>query len=98
MSDIKTTAIMTPAEYAADLGPPPERRQRALDGIRRNWRGQLRRAQLLGMTDQWISMETESRNLDMQPGMHLQILREYAAAGWRTREVDYAIYLPAAAE
>lgn len=97
MSDTKTTAIMTPAEYSAGVGLSPERRERALAAIRESWAGQHRRAQLLGLTDQWLALDT-SRNMDHTPAMYLQILREYAAAGWRTREVDLAIYLPAAAE
>lgn len=89
--------IMTPSEYTSSIGLSPERRERALASIRDSWAGQLRRAQLLGLDDQWVPMET-TRNIDAQPAMYLLVLREYGEAGWRTREVDLAIYLPAAAE
>ena len=95
MSDTDTAAIMTPAEYATAVGPRPERRARALTSIRESWAGQLRRAQLLGLADQWLALDT-LRSMDTTPAMYLQVLREYGAAGWRTREVDYALYLPAA--
>ncbi len=88
-------SIMTPAEYAAAIGPSPERRARVLTSIRESWGGQLRRAQLLGLADQWLALDT-LRSMDTTPAMYLQVLREYAAAGWRTREVDYAIHLPPA--
>lgn len=87
--------IMTPSEYTSSIGLSPERRERALTSIRESWAGQLRRAQLLGLADQWLALDT-LRSMDATPAMHLQVLREYGAAGWRTREVDYAIHLPPA--
>lgn len=87
--------IMTPSEYTSSIGLSPERRDRALASIRDSWAAQLRCAQLLGLTDQWLALDT-LRSMDTTPAMYLQVLREYGAAGWRTREVDYAIHLPPA--